>query len=177
MGWSKFWVRPWYLFTFTLGYVVLFVLAGASNSLFTALAYILYSGFLAVLFLHYNGSTISFDDLFASLDNRWISLAFTAMVKALLVMVGLVFFIVPGIYLAIKWMFAELLVIDQGMKPMQALRASSEMTKGHRWKLFWFCIVGLFIILLGVIALGVGVVVSSLVLSFALIKIYYDLKK
>lgn len=175
-GWRQFMVRPWYLFGLSLGVMVLFVASSGSRSGFTALAYILYMGYVAALFMHYGGKKISFDDMFAPLHDRWISLAFTAMLKGLLILLGLLVFIVPGIYLAIRWMFAELLVIDQGMKPMEALRASSAMTKGHRWKLLWFSFLSSLLLLVGVVGLVVGVVVASVVITFAVIKLYYDLK-
>lgn len=124
---------------------------------------------------HYNGKTIAFDDLF-SLDSRWISFAFLGLIKGLLIFVGLVFFIIPGIYLSIRWMFAELYVIDQGMRPIEALRASSALTKGHMWKLLLFTIVVWVLMLLGLILLLVGAVVASIVVLFAVIKIYNDLK-
>lgn len=81
-------------------------------------------------------------------------------------------FIVPGIYLALKWSFAELLVIDKGMRPMEALRASSEMTKGIRFKLFLFSLASFVIILVGVLALVVGVFVAGTVIALAGIHLY-----
>lgn len=175
VGWNKFIARGWYLFGLTLGVSVLFVVSGSGNSLFTALAYIIYGGYLAIMLRHYRGEVVSFDNMF-DLDSRWISFAFLGILKGLLVMIGLVLFILPGIYLAIRWMFAELLVIDEGMRPMEALKKSAEMTYGHRWKLFGFSAVASLVMLLGLVVFVVGGVVAGIVLTFAVIKIYSDLK-
>lgn len=141
----------------------------------TALAYIAYGGCLAMLINHFRGGQIVFDDMF-SLDNRWISFAFLGIIKTSLIFLGLIFFVIPGLYLATRWMFAELLVIDQGLKPLEALRASSKMTEGVRWKLFFFIVVVGILCLLGLVALIVGALVMSIVATFALIQIYEELK-
>jgi hypothetical protein len=174
-GWKSFMQRPWYLFGLSLAVFLLFGLGSANNGFVAALAYIIYGGYLAVLLRHYNGQTIVFDDLF-SLDSRWISFAFLALIKGLFICLGLVLFIVPGVYLAIRWMFAELLVIDQGMKPMQALRASRAMTKGHMWQLLWFAVASTIAVVIGLFVFIVGAAAASVVVTLALIKIYSDLK-
>jgi uncharacterized membrane protein len=117
---------------------------------------------------------VVFDDLF-SIDSRWISFAFLGLIKTVLILIGFLLLIVPGIYLSVRWMFAELLVIDKGLRPLEALKASSELTKGYRWKLFLFSLVMMILILVGFLALGIGAVVASIVSMFAIIKIYFTL--
>jgi len=173
-GWSAFARRPWYLFTLTLSFMVLFMVS-LGDTAFSALAYVLYGGYVLVLIKHFRGSVIEFDDLF-DIDRRWIYYAFLAIVKGLLVLLGFLCFIIPGIYLAIRWSFAEILVLDQGMRPVEALRASSKMTEGIRWKLFALFIVVFFMNILGLLMLGVGVVVASLIATFAIIYIYEQRK-
>lgn len=46
------------------------------------------------------------------------------------------FMIVPGIIIAIGWMFAILLVVDKEMNPAQALTESTKYTYGYKWTLF-----------------------------------------
>jgi len=173
-GWSAFMVRPWYLFLLTLAFSVLFVVS-LGDTAFSALAYILYGGYILLLIKHFRGSVVTFDDLF-DIDRRWISYAFLAIIKGLLIVLGLLCFIVPGVYLAIRWMFAEMLVLDQGMRPIEALRASSTLTEGMRWNLLLFMIVTFFMTMVGVLMLGVGAVVALLVVRFAVIHFYEDRK-
>ncbi len=173
-GWSAFTRRPWYLMSLMLSFVALFV-ASIGNATITALAYIVFGGYMALMLNHLRGNTVKFDDLF-SIDSRWISFAFLALIKTFLIMLGLVFFIIPGIYLMIRWMFAEPLVIDKNMKPIEALKASSVMVEGHYWKLFLFILVTLFLAVLGLCALVVGVIPVSVILFFASLKLYEDLK-
>ncbi len=173
-GWSAFMRRPWYLMGLAIAFSFIFIFS-LGNAMVTALAYIAYGGCLAMLINHFRGGQIVFDDMF-SLDNRWISFAFLGIIKTSLIFLGLIFFVIPGLYLATRWMFAELLVIDQGLKPLEALRASSKMTEGVRWKLFFFIVVVGILCLLGLVALIVGALVMSIVATFALIQIYEELK-
>lgn len=175
-GWELFMLRPWYLLGLTVAMGILFAVCSSDSALATALAYIVYGGYLLVLINHFNGNRVVFDDLF-SIDSRWISFAFLAVIKGGLILLGFVCFIIPGIYLAVRWMFAEYYVLDKGMRPLEALKASSELTKGYRWKLFLFGLVSLLLILLGVFFLIVGAIVAALVVTFASIKIYKDLQQ
>ena len=72
-------------------------------------------------------------------------------------------------------MFAELLIIDRGMRPIEALRASGAMTKGRMWPLFGFTLVAILLMVLGLFALIVGAFIAMIVVSFATIKIYRDI--
>jgi uncharacterized membrane protein len=173
-GWSAFMLRPLYLFTVTLAFFILFAFSMGETG-FSALAYVLYGGYLLFLIKHFRGGVVLFDDLF-DIDRRWISYAFLALIKGLLIVLGTLCFIVPGIYLMVRWMFAEYLVIDQGMRPLEALRASSKMTEGARLKLFLFILVGILLTIVGTMVLGVGAVVAFIVVRFAVIKLYEEQK-
>ncbi len=167
--------RPWYLLGMALAIFGIFAMTAGDNSAVTALSYIVYGGFVAVLLKHSNGGTITFDDLFDVVDKRWIYFAFLGIIKSALIFIGLLCFVIPGIYLAIRWMFAELLVIDKGMRPMEALKASSEMTEGVRGKLFLYALVSILLMLAGLLALVIGAVVAGIVLQLASIRLYKDL--
>jgi hypothetical protein len=50
------------------------------------------------------------------------------------VLVGLVLFILPGIWLAVRWYFAPQAAIVDGESPVGALRRSSELVQGQWWR-------------------------------------------
>ena len=52
------------------------------------------------------------------------------------VMVGMLFFIVPGIVISIAWMLAVLLLIDRKLNPIEAIMASNKATTGYKWIIF-----------------------------------------
>lgn len=175
-GWDLFTNRPWFILGITLSVFALFLLTSTQSIMMSALSYIVYGGYLAVLLKHTYGDRIFFDDLF-SFDNRWISFAFLGVIKSVLVFVGLAFFIVPGIYLAVRFMFAELYVMDKGMRPIEALQASSLLTKGHMWKLFFFSLVASILMIAGFFVFAIGGVIACIVVTFATITLYKELQQ
>ena len=174
-GWTVFMKRPLYLLGLTLAVGGLFIVTASNNALATALSYIVFAGYLALLIKFTNNEAISFDDLFIT-DKRWIYLAFLALIKMFLIMLGLLCFVIPGIYLSVRWMFAELYVVDQGMRPLEALRASSALTSGYRWKLFFFSLASCLLILVGVFFFIIGAVVAVIAIKFAVIDLYKKLQ-
>jgi uncharacterized membrane protein len=86
--------------------------------------------------------------------------------------VGMVLLVVPGVYLAVRYQFMPYLIIDKGMQPMDALRAAGELTRGSWLDLFIFllCIVG--INLLGALLLGLGLLVTVPVTFVAHASVY-----
>lgn len=175
-GWSDFTRRPWYLLGLTLSTIVFFVMVTGDGIAAPALAYILYGGFLALFLKHAAGETVVFDDLFDFVDKRWIYFTFLGIVKTLLITLGLLLLVVPGVYLAVRWMFADLLVVEKGLRPLEALKASSALTEGVRWKLFFYNLVAILLVLLGTVVFGIGAVVAAIVCQFAVIAMYRQLE-
>ncbi len=54
--------------------------------------------------------------------------------------IGFMFFVVPGIYFAIRYGFFNQFIVDKHVGAFEAFRLSSELTDGVKWKLFslWF---------------------------------------
>ena len=52
------------------------------------------------------------------------------------VLMGMLFFIIPGYVIAVAWSLAVYLLIDKKMNPMEALSASNKMTMGYKWTIF-----------------------------------------
>ncbi len=83
-----------------------------------------------------------------------------SIIYAVIVVIGLIFLIVPGLYLALKYQFYDYLIIDQGKGPVEAIKMSGVLTKGVKWNLvlFWLMLAGINI--LGMLALGVGLIIT-----------------
>lgn len=90
----------------------------------------------------------------------------------LAVAVGFVLLIVPGIIVALMFMFTTFIVIDRGLGPIEAMKESRRITYGHKWSLLGFTLMLVLINLLGVIALVVGLLVSIPVSSLAVAHAY-----
>jgi hypothetical protein len=74
--------------------------------------------------------------------------------------IGFLLLVVPGIILAVGLCFVPYVVIERGKWPIEALKESWGITKGHKWQLFLLGLALLGINLLGLMALVVGVFVT-----------------
>jgi uncharacterized membrane protein len=91
---------------------------------------------------------------------------------SLLVAVGLVLLVVPGLMAMIAFGYYSLLIIDRGLGPVEALKASAALTQGVRWQLFGFGLVLGLANLLGALLLGLGLLVTAPVSMVAVAHVY-----
>lgn len=90
----------------------------------------------------------------------------------IIVIVGLLLLIVPGVIASLALMFTSFLIVDKGMGPIEALKESARITKGHRMALFLFVLAMVGINILGFLALIVGLLVTIPVSMLALVHVY-----
>ncbi|MEK7635096.1 MAG: hypothetical protein AAB446_01535 [Patescibacteria group bacterium] len=124
------------------------------------------------IFLKMNdGENPKFSEIFDEYKTFWRYLG-TCMLLILIIVSGLVLFIIPGIFWAVRFAFASLIVIDTKLGPKAALKESWAITKGSFWKILWFCIISSFANFLGAVLAGVGLLVTIPVTTFAFIYFY-----
>jgi hypothetical protein len=107
--------------------------SSAYELLIGLLFYPLYTGAL-ILFLDARsrgGDQPGPKDLLAMALRMWPTFAVLSALSTLLIMFGLSLFIAPGIWVMVKLVFSEYLLVLRGMTPLMAMRASFEMSKGH----------------------------------------------
>ena len=116
------------------------------------------------------------------LADLWHPKAFLAylavkIITAVAVLIGLVFLIIPGIILALMFIFATYLVVDTGKGPIEALKESARITKGHKWALFALMLALIGLNIIGMLALGVGLLISVPVSLLSIAHAYRVLAK
>lgn len=85
----------------------------------------------------------------------------------LMVAVGFVLLIVPGIYLALKYGQAMTVLVDRNCGVIEAFRYSGKLTDGHKSRLMLLGLAALGIMLAGLLALVVGLVFAYPVAGLA----------
>ncbi|MEI6022635.1 MAG: hypothetical protein WCQ32_02225 [bacterium] len=102
--------------------------------------------------------SFSFEEAFEGVTfKHFIYFICTLLLIGLSIVGGLILLIVPGIIFAIRLMFAMYISVEKQIKPMAALKESKRITKGYRWKIFWFCCLMGLINILGFLCLFVGI--------------------
>lgn len=94
----------------------------------------------------------------------------------LMVAIGLVLLVVPGIYLAIKYAFFGFVMVDKKTGVMDSLKASAKLTDGVKWELFGFGIVMCILNMLGALALMIGLFVTVPISLMASAYVYRKLE-
>ncbi len=97
--------------------------------------------------------------------NRFLNTVAVSLVVSVLVFVGFIFLVVPGIYIAMRLAFAQWFVFDKGMGAIDAIKASWKLSEGLVLKLFLFYLATFLVALAGLIAtvftLGLGIFVLA----------------
>ena len=83
-------------------------------------------------------------DLLAMSARLWPRLALLTALNTLLILLGLSLYFLPGLMLMVMLAFAEYLLVLRGMGPLQAMKESLRLTRGHflRILLCILCVMG-----------------------------------
>ncbi len=147
---------------------------GGSSLLFSAVAAPLYAGYSIVAFRLSSDQPFRFNDFFRGF-NYFLPLFLASLASTLLVSIGFVLLLLPGIYLAIGYMFTTFLVIDYRMEFWQAMETSRNIISRNWFSFFGFALVLFVLNVFGALALGVGLLVTIPVTSCAAAIAYKDI--
>ncbi|MEJ2740548.1 MAG: hypothetical protein P8105_12125 [Dehalococcoidia bacterium] len=111
-------------------------------------------------------------DMFEAFRCYW-DAVLASLLVGLIVIVGIIFLIVPGIIFACKLAFVPYLVIDRKIGAIDSIKESWRMTGGYAWKVFLLYLLGIPIAIAGFICLGIGVIPASMWINTALATLYY----
>jgi hypothetical protein len=130
----------WRLFTLDpVGYILFALVSGFLGLLLsiTVIGLIalpaLFAGFWVVPLMMLKGRRTSFGDFFKGFS-FFGSLLVLGIVEAVLISLGLIFFIIPGLYLWIAWTWALALILDRGMGFWEALSISMKVVNKNFWE-------------------------------------------
>ncbi len=119
------------------------------------------------------GDKLEIKDMFEAFRNYWNAVLANILV-GVIVCIGSVLLIIPGIIFACKLAFTPYLVVDQKMEVIEAVRESWRMTNGHAWKVFLIGLLGIPISIAGLIVFGVGIIVSIMWITLAMASLYHS---
>ena len=123
----------------------------------------------------HDGQEVMLRDLFAvDWSTFWRYLVATIL-YSLIVAVGLVLFVIPGIIFAVRYLLFGYFIIEKGARPVEALTRSSAATEGVRWDLFVFVLALVLLNILGALLLLIGLLVTVPISYLAAARIYRTL--
>jgi hypothetical protein len=94
-------------------------------------------------------------------------------IATLVVIAGLVFLVVPGIYLYCRLQFLPYLLVNEGMDAGTALRESFRLTEGVEWTILGIVATGLAASFVGLLAAGLGLVPALIWWDLSMASLYH----
>ena len=118
------------------------------------------------------GDKLEIKDMFEAFKNYW-NAVLASLLVSVIIGIGLVLLIIPGIIFACKLAFTPYLVVDRKMAVIEAIKESWRMTGGHAWRVFLIGLLAIPIFIAGLICFGVGVIISIMWITLAFASLYH----
>jgi len=131
-------------------------------------------GILRIVFDYIDGKKRELTDIFTQVQYFW-KILLTNIILGVIIMVGFIFFIIPGIYLAMRFQFTQYFIVDKNLDIGEAMTRSTQLTQGIKLPLSVFALAIVGVMILGAIALGVGVLVAMPLVWLAHVRLYRTL--
>lgn len=165
-GWETFLKRPSFLIAVTAVVGVAMMILNSfshGNGLMTLLVVII-GIFVGMGLINFalkaqkDVKSVQFADL-------WYPQAFwsylgAAILVGLVVVVGLILIIIPGIIAISMFAFVKYIVIDKNMGPIEAMKESLRITEGHRLEILLLVLMSIVINIIGLLPLMLGLLVT-----------------
>lgn len=136
----------------------------------------LYSGFFLVANKISRGESVIYPDYFGGF-RFWLPLVVISLLGQLLVVLGLFALVIPGIYLAVGYLFSLLMGIFGGMDIWSAMEWSRKLITRNWWQFFALLMILIAINLIGLLLLGIGLLITFPMTFLVLYVIFEDLTR
>ncbi|MGP8202188.1 MAG: protein kinase domain-containing protein [Limisphaerales bacterium] len=134
------------------------------------------AGGLYMFFLkRIRGQATTVETAFSGFSNRFLHLFLGSFVSLVLIVLGFICCILPGIYLAVAWYFTLPLIIDKGLDFWSAMELSRKTVSRHWWKFLWFVILLFLLRIAGLLVFLVGFFIAMPIFKASMMYAYEDL--
>ncbi len=132
----------------------------------------LYAGFYLVANNLSRGEEVIYPDFFAGF-RFWIPAAVVSLLSQTLIALGLIALIIPGIYLAVSYLFAIPMGIFGGLDPWAAMEWSRKLITRNWWRFFGLLLILVVLNLLGLVLAGIGLLLT-IPLTFLVLYVVFE---
>lgn len=180
-GWHDFKTQPLFfvallMVTFALGWVLNAignierggVVLQILISLFSLIVQTFISLGLTTIFLRKSqGHTVHWHDALR-LYKKVVMYFGVSIIYQFMVMIGLILLVIPGVYLGLRYQYAQYLIVaHEHMSIRDAFTQSSKITAGVKWKMLGLVAISIGVGILGLLAFGIGLAVVLPVIMLA----------
>lgn len=116
---------------------------------------------------------VSWKMVFAGFSSsKVVSITIATLLQVILVTIGFILLVLPGIYLSVGYALTLPLILDKGLGPWEALEASRKAIHKKWWTVFALYIVMMLLYAVSTIPLGLGLI-WTVPMSFVLVGVLY----
>ena len=156
--------------------------SGIGENVFTVYTFIgmilsayLSLGIWRISIMHIRGEEVQISDLLTISLSQFFHYTIAGILNVIVVGIGLIFLILPGIYIASRLLLMPAFIIDKDQSFDQALQSSWNATKENSSKIFLWLLLSFFLAIIGVLAFIVGLLVAIPVITLSMAYIYVKL--
>jgi hypothetical protein len=120
------------------------------------------------------GEAFNIANTFKGFDDIYLNVMLAGIFRIVIIGIGLVLLIVPGIIFTCKLSFVPYLVLDKKLTAIDAIKTSWDMTNGHTTTIFLMELLSIPIAILGLLALLVGILPASMWITAAFASFYHS---
>jgi hypothetical protein len=121
------------------------------------------------------GQPASFGDVFAGFTKAFLTLFVAGLLVSIFITVGVFCLVLPGLYLAVAYSFTVILAVDKGLGFWEAMETSRKVITRQWWRVLGLMLLAIPFLILGAVALGVGIFVAIPLVLGAITYAYEDL--
>jgi uncharacterized membrane protein len=136
---------------------------------------VLAGGLYYYFVLKIRGRPATVGDAFAGFTKAFLPLVVIGLLFSLFVTLGVLCLILPGIYLAVAYVFASIVAVDKGLPFWDSMEMSRKVITRNWWPIFGLLLLAIPVFIVGALALGVGIFVAAPVVVGAIAYAYEDL--
>jgi hypothetical protein len=112
------------------------------------------------------------DNLFEPFRSYWLKAVLANILLEIVLVVGFLLLIIPGIFLSVRLAFVPFLVVDEGLGPIEALTESFNRTTSYGWTIFGTGLLAIVIIIVGLIIFIIGSIPATMWVYLAFASLY-----
>ncbi|MCF8362053.1 MAG: hypothetical protein K9G70_05460 [Prolixibacteraceae bacterium] len=110
--------------------------------------------------------------LIIGFQRNYLNIIVSSLLVAIILIVGFIFFIIPGIVGACRLFMVPYLIMDKQLGAIEALETSWRMTRGHAFTVFGLGFMSFFIFIAGLLLLIVGVFPALILINASFASLY-----
>lgn len=118
------------------------------------------------------GHLVNYNDFFQIDIMQFFNYLAALILCSVSILLGFLFFVIPGVYLMTRFIFVQYFVIDKNISFDAAIKRSWKITKGNEINLLAFLFAMVIIFVLGFLAFVIGVVVAIPITQLSTAKLY-----